>query len=166
MSATLFDAGARRALYASMDQPAARGGYELSDHGEGMRVARGIGTREAYLLNDELGEAFPLVDWEGGVLFFGRADIDLQSLRARPGYPKHDPPALHALTVGYGMSFGAFHDGKAIVEWTLYPQERYFDSDDEAISGSPDGEIIAYGVMDKAARMVGPFRAEEALQDP
>lgn len=57
------------------------------------------------------------------------------------------------------FAIGKFKNGVALVEWTLYPDGRYF-MDEDGYGMEDNEESKLYGFIDKKAHVVIPFQAK------
>lgn len=129
--------------------------YWIYHLGEGMVLYVNQNTREQLLVNQETGKTIKLLDDSGKVLHITLGDIDFESISRLEN--NGDAEGLWA-SYYYGVE--RFAEGAAMVQWTLYPDGRYFE-DEDGFGGENCSEVNVYGFMDKAGRMVIPFRAME-----
>lgn len=129
----------------------------MTDWGEGMELVREVISdywRQRFLINHKTKEAFELMDRGLTLTFLSKDDVDWDGVKTLPN--NHNAYIFSAYYQRFAV--GEFKKGVALVEWTLYPDGRYFMDEDGF--GMEDNEAsILYGFIDRKARVVIPFQA-------
>ena len=136
-----------------MEDEKVRGQYSIYSRGDHMLVFsnKDWGVKEMYLVNTETRKAFHLVDNEGNVRAFTHDDIDSSVFEA-----EHTHNA-YVLQVCYAkMYVGDFVNGRARVEWMLYPDGMYF-ADEDGYGMEDNDEVNIAAVIDEDCKVVEKF---------
>ncbi len=130
----------------------------MRNWGEGMEIVEEVISgywRERFLINHGAQEAYELMDRGLKLTFLSKDDVDWE------GVEKLDNNRNAYIFSAYYQRFAVetFKNGVALVEWTLYPDGRYF-MDDDGFGMEDNDESVLYGFIDKKARVVVPFQAK------
>lgn len=137
-----------------MEDEKVREQYSIYSRGDHMLVFsnKEWGVKEMYLVNTETKKVFHLVDDEGNVRAFSHDDIDPVVFEAEH---THD---AYVLQVCYTkMYVGDFVNGKARVEWMLYPDGMYF-ADEEGYGMEDNDEVYIAAVIDEDCKVLEKFK--------
>ncbi len=130
----------------------------MKDWGEGMELVEEVIDnywRERFLINHETKEAYELMDQGLTLTFLSKDDVDWESVKTL----EHNNNAYTFSAYYQRFAVDKFKNGVALVEWTLYPDGRYFMDEDGY--GMEDNEKSAlYGFIDRKAHVVVPFQAK------
>lgn len=133
--------------------------YErLMDWGEGMEiVSEAIDGywRERFLLNHQTKEAYELMNRGLTLTFLTKDDVDWEGVKTLEN--NHNAYTFSAYYQRFAVE--QFKNGVALVEWTLYPDGRYF-MDEDGYGMEDNDESVLYGFIDRKARVVVPFQAK------
>lgn len=111
--------------------------------------------RERFLLDNNAQQAFQLMDTDFTLTFIGHDDVDWLSISTLQN--THNAHSFSAYYQRFDVE--EFKNGVAIVEWTLYPDGRYFMDEDGYGMESNEASVV-YGFIDKQAHVVVPFQAK------
>lgn len=129
------------------------------DWGEEMEIVSEVISgywRMRFLVNHLLKEAFVLMQRDLTLPFISQEDVDWVDVESLDNNSK-----AYAFSAYYQrFSVGTFRNGVACVEWTLYPDGRYF-MDEDGFGMEDNDESVLYGFIDKKARVVVPFQAKD-----
>lgn len=137
-----------------MENQEIREQYSIYERGEHILIfsRKGWGEKELYMVNTETKKAYHLVDRDGYIRAFTRDDIEPSVFEA-----EHTGDAS-ALIVDYaGLSIGHFKDGKAKIEWMLYPDGRYF-ADEDGFGMEDNDEVNIAAVIDEDCNVIEKFK--------
>lgn len=145
-------------LYLTLRDRLGRGEFRRTDLGEGMAVLENViggYWRERYLLNDNLGTAYELMDGSLRLKFVTRDDIDWPSVSKLENNEN-----TYTFSAYYPrFSVGRFTDGVASVKWTLYPDGMFF-MDEDGFGMEHNNESAIIGYIDTRCHVVIPFQAK------
>ena len=124
----------------------------MSDKSPGVYVKHDDNTKKVTLINEATKEKIVLVDDQGHLVRFTKADIDLEQVNRMEN-------SFNAakLIAPYGFYVDPFKNGVALVSWTLYPDGRYFE-DEDGFGGENCNETTVYGYIDIHGIMMIPFQ--------
>ena len=137
-----------------MEDEKVREQYSIYSRGDHMLVFsnKEWGVKEMYLVNTGTKKVFHLVDKEGNVRAFSHDDIDPSVFDAEQTHN------AYVLQVCYGkMYVGDFVDGKARVEWMLYPDGMYF-ADEDGYGMEDNDEVNIAAVIDENCKVLEKFK--------
>lgn len=110
--------------------------------------------RQRYLINHKEGTAYELMDSSLTLKFIETKDVDWEGVKSLEN--NHNAYTFSAYYQRFSVE--KFKDGVALVEWTLYPDGRYF-MDEDGFGMEDNDESVAYGIIDTHANVVVPFQA-------
>lgn len=137
-----------------MENQEIREAYSIYERGEHILIfsRKGWGEKEMYMVNTVTQKAYHLVDREGYIRSFTNDDIDPTVFEAG-----HTSRAT-ALIVEYAkLSISQFKDGKATIEWMLYPDGRYF-ADEDGFGMEDNDEVDVAAVIDEDCKVIEKFK--------
>lgn len=137
-----------------MENQEIREKYIIYERGEHILIfsRKGWGEKEMYMVNTATQKAYHLVDRDGYIRAFTYDDIDSTVYEAR-----HVRRST-ALIVEYAkLSVGQFKDGKATIEWMLYPEGRYF-ADEDGFGMEDNDEVNIAAVIDEDCKVIEKFK--------
>ena len=137
-----------------MENQEIREAYSIYERGEHILIfsRKGWGEKEMYMVNTVTQKAYHLVDREGYIRSFSNDDIDPTVFEAG-----HTSRAT-ALIVEYTkLSVSQFKDGKATIEWMLYPDGRYF-ADEDGFGMEDNDEVNVAAVIDEDCKVIEKFK--------
>lgn len=109
-------------------------------------------TERQCLLVDKRNKSFvELVDKDGNMVAFTLKDVD-KSVLSRDVNTGN----AHALLARYRFFVYEFKGGKAVVEWTICPDGRYF-ADEDGFGGDDCDELTVTAVIDRKGEVLVPF---------
>lgn len=137
-----------------MENQEIRKDYSIYERGEHILIfsRKGWGEKEMYMVNTSTQKAYHLVDRDGYIRSFSNDDIDPTVFEAG-----HTSRAA-ALIVEYTkLCVSQFKDGKATIEWMLYPDGRYF-ADEDGFGMEDNDEVNIAAVIDEDCRVIERFK--------
>lgn len=137
-----------------MEDQEIRDQYSIYERGEHILIfsRKGWGEKEMYMVNTVTQKAYHLVDQDGYIRAFTRDDIEPAVFEA-----EHTGDA-YALIVDYAkLSISHFKDGKAKIEWMLYPDGRYF-ADEDGFGMEDNDEVNIAAVIDEDCNVIEKFK--------
>lgn len=137
-----------------MENQEIREKYIIYERGEHILIfsRKGWGEKEMYMVNTATQKAYHLVDRDGYIRTFTNDDIDPTVFEAG-----HASKAT-ALIVEYAkLSISQFKDGKATIEWMLYPDGRYF-ADEDGFGIEDNDEVNIAAVIDEDCKVIEKFK--------
>lgn len=132
--------------------------HRMKDWGEGMEIVEEVISgywRERFLINHETKEAYELMNHGLTLTFLTNDDVDWEGVKTLEN--NHNAYTFSAYYQRFAV--GKFKNGVALVEWTLYPDGRYF-MDEDGYGMEDNDESVIYGFIDRKARVVVPFQAK------
>ncbi len=126
--------------------------------GEGMELVEEVINgywRERFLINHDKKEAFELMNRKLTLTFLKKEDVDWEDVKKLEN--THNAYTFSAYYQRFAVA--SFRNGVALVEWTLYPDGRYF-MDDDGYGMEDNDKSVLYGYIDTKARVVVPFQAK------
>jgi hypothetical protein len=93
-----------------------------------------------------------LVDDYGKLVHFTLDDINFDRVNQLENVQN-----ASRLAAPYGFYVDPFHNGVALVSWTLYPDGRYFE-DEDGFGGENCNETTIYGYVDIRGNVLIPFQ--------
>lgn len=132
--------------------------HRMKEWGEGMEiVSEAIDGfwRERFLINHQTKEAYELMNRSLTLTFLTKEDVDWEGVKTLEN--NHNAYSFSAYYQRFAVE--QFKNGVALVEWTLYPDGRYF-MDEDGFGMEDNDESVLYGFIDKKARVVVPFQAK------
>lgn len=111
--------------------------------------------RERFLLNDSNKTAYELMDDSFILKFLSEKDVDWESV----GTIDNNRNAYSFSAYYQRFAVEKFKEGVALVEWTLYPDGRYF-MDEDGYGMEDNDASVLYGFIDTHANVVIPFQAK------
>lgn len=130
----------------------------LKDWGEGMEIVEEVIDdywRERYLINHKAKEAFEVMTRDLNLTFIKKEDVDWKGVETL----ENNSNAYSFSAYYQRFAIEKFKNGVALVEWTLYPDGRYF-MDEDGYGMEDNEESKLYGFIDKKARVAIPFQAK------
>lgn len=148
-----------RELYAELKkaQYDSRPYDRLTELGDNMEIVEEVINdywRERFLVNHGDGTAYELMDRSLRLTFLTEKDVDWESVRTL----ENNRNAYSFSAYYQRFAVEKFKDGVALVEWTLYPDGRYF-MDEDGYGMEDNDESVLYGFIDTHANVVIPFQA-------
>ncbi len=128
------------------------------DRGEDMEIVEEVISgywRERFLVNHQTKEAYELMNRSLTLTFLTKDDVDWESVSTLEN--NHNAYAFSAYYQRFAVE--RFKNGVALVEWTLFPEGRYF-MDEDGFGMEDNDESVLYGFIDRHARVVVPFQAK------
>lgn len=132
--------------------------HRIKNRGEGMEIVEEVISnywRERFLINHEAKEAYELMNRGLTLIFLTKEDVDWDGVKTLEN--NHNAYTFSAYYQRFAME--KFKNGVSLVEWTLYPDGRYF-MDEDGYGMEDNEESVLYGFIDKKARVVVPFQAK------
>lgn len=132
--------------------------HRMTGMGDRMEIVREVIDgywRERFLVNHTARTAYELMDRSLHLTFLTREDVDWEGVRTLG----NNGNAYTFSAYYQRFAVGKFKDGVALVEWTLYPDGRYF-MDEDGFGMEDNDESVLYGFIDTHARVVVPFQAK------
>jgi hypothetical protein len=111
--------------------------------------------RERFLLNNAEKSAYELMNGSLILKFLSEKDVDWESVRTL----ENNRNAYSFSAYYQRFAVEKYEDGVALVEWTLYPDGRYF-MDEDGYGMEDNDESVLYGFIDTHANVVIPFQAK------
>ena len=111
--------------------------------------------RERFLINNAEKTAYELMDRSLHLTFLTEKDVDWESVRTL----ENNRNAYSFSAYYQRFVVEKFKEGVALVEWTLYPDGRYF-MDEDGYGMEDNDESVLYGFIDTRANVVIPFQAK------
>ena len=144
-------------LMADMKKSEEFADYYCSDMGCGMLcfTNKSYDSKQRILVNTALQKAYTVVDNDGSLVSFTKDDIDWDSVGELEN--NHNAYSLKAC---YYFGIGEYKDGKACIDWMLYPDGRYF-ADEDGFGMEDNDEVNVCGVIDTECRVVVKFHATD-----
>lgn len=137
-----------------MDNQKIREDYSIYERDEHILIftRKGWGEKEMYMVNTATQKVYHLVDRDGYIRTFTNDDIDPTVFEA--GHTSRTT----ALIVEYAkLSVSQFKDGKATIEWMLYPDGRYF-ADEDGFGMEDNDEVNVAAVIDEDCKVIEKFK--------
>lgn len=111
--------------------------------------------RQRFLINHKEKIAYELMDSSLTLQFIEEKDVDWKGVETLENNQN-----AYSYSVYYQrFAVEHFKDGVALVEWTLYPDGRYF-MDEDGFGMEDNDESVLYGFIDTHANVVVPFQAK------
>lgn len=111
--------------------------------------------RQRFLVNHKEKTAYELMDSSLTLQFIKEKDVDWKGV----GALENNQNAYSYSAYYQRFAVEQFKDGVALVEWTLYPDGRYF-MDEDGFGMEDNDESVLYGFIDTHANVVVPFQAK------
>lgn len=130
----------------------------MKDWGEGMEIVEEVIDdywHERYLINHKAKEAYEVMTRGLNLTFIKKEDVDWKGVETL----ENNSNAYSFSAYYQRFAIGKFKKDVALVEWTLYPDGRYF-MDEDGYGMEDNEESKLYGFIDKNARVVIPFQAK------
>lgn len=130
----------------------------LKDWGEGMEIVEEVIDdywRERYLINHKAKEAYEVMTRGLTLTFIKKEDVDWKGVETL----ENNSNAYSFSAYYQRFAIERFKNSVALVEWTLYPDGRYF-MDEDGYGMEDNDESKLYGFIDNKARVVIPFQAK------
>lgn len=132
--------------------------HRITEMGDKMEIVEEIIDnywRERFLINNVEKTAYELMDRSLHLTFRTDKDVDWESVSTLDN--NRNAYSFSAYYQRFAVE--KFKEGVALVEWTLYPDGRYFMDEDGY--GMEDNEAsVLYGFIDTHANVVIPFQAK------
>lgn len=129
----------------------------LKNCGDGMEIIEEVIDgywRERFLVNHNDKTAYELMTPGLKLAFVTKGDVDWDGVRTLENNEN-----AYTFSARYPrFSVDKFQDGVAMVNWTLYPDGRFF-MDEDGYGMEDNVESVIYGFIDTHARVVVPFQA-------
>ena len=132
--------------------------HRMKDRGEGMEIVEEVISdywRERFLINHLTKEAFEVMTRGLNLTFIKKEDVDWKGVESL----ENNSNAYSFSAYYQRFAIGKFKNGVALVEWTLYPDGRYF-MDEDGYGMEDNDESKLYGFIDTKAHVVIPFQAK------
>lgn len=127
--------------------------YEESyNKGEGVIIHYAKTGGEIILENTLVNKRILIRDAHYRLANIGSGDIVLEKVNKL-----ENSQNAHTLDGSYGFNIYPFKNGVALVEWTLYPDGRYFE-DEDGFGGENCNETTVFGYMDTLGKIIIPFQ--------
>lgn len=130
----------------------------MKDWGEGMEIVEEVISnywRERFLINHKTKEALEVMTRGLNLTFIKKEDVDWKGVETLD----NNSNAYSFSAYYQRFAIGKFKNGVALVEWTLYPDGRYF-MDEDGYGMEDNDESVLYGFIDTNARVVIPFQVK------
>lgn len=130
----------------------------MKNHGQEMEIVEEVIIgywRERFLINHAEKVAFELMDSSLQLKFLTEKDVDWDSVQTL----ENNRNAYSFSAFYQRFDVKKFENGVALVEWTLYPDGRYF-MDDDGFGMEDNDPSVVYGFIDTHANVVIPFQAK------
>lgn len=111
--------------------------------------------RQRFLVNHKEKTAYELMDSSLTLQFIEEKDVDWKGVESL----ENNQNAYSYSAYYQRFAVEQFKDGVALVEWTLYPDGRYF-MDEDGFGMEDNEESVLYGFIDTHANVVVPFQAK------
>lgn len=144
-------------LMAELKKPDSSADYYHRDMGCGMLcfTNKSYESKQRIIVNTTLRKAYTIVDNDGCLVSFTKDDIDWESVNQL-----ENNHYASALVARFSFFIDDYKDGKARVEWMLYPDGRYF-ADEDGFGMEDNDEVNVCGYIDTEARVVVKFHAAD-----
>lgn len=132
--------------------------HRLTGMGDKMEIVEQVIDdywRERYLINNADRTAYELMDTSFTLKFLSEKDVDWKGVETL----ENNRNAYSFSAYYQRFAVEKFKDGVALVEWTLYPDGRYF-MDEDGYGMEDNDESVLYGFIDTHANVVIPFQAK------
>lgn len=132
--------------------------HRMKDWGEGMEIVEEVIDdywRERYLINHKARKAYEVMTRGLNLTFIKKEDVDWKSVETL----ENNSNAYSFSAYYQRFAIEKFKNGVALVEWTLYPDGRYF-MDEDGFGMEDNDASILYGFIDTHANVVVPFQAK------
>lgn len=132
--------------------------HRMKDWGEGMEIVEEVISdywRERFLVDHNAKEAHQLMNSCLTLTFLTKEDVDWEGVETL----ENNTNAYSFSAYYQRFAVEQFKNGVALVEWTLYPDGRYF-IDEDGYGMEDNEESVLYGFINKKARVVVPFQAK------
>lgn len=130
----------------------------LSDMGDNMEIVEEVIDnywRERFLINNTEKTAYELMDRSLHLTFLTEKDVDWESVSTLDN--NRNAYSFSAYYQRFAVE--KFKEGIALVEWTLYPDGRYF-MDEDGYGMEDNDASVLYGFIDTHANVLIPFQAK------
>lgn len=130
----------------------------LTGMGDNMEIVEEVIDnywRERFLINNVDKTAYELMDRSLRLTFLTEKDVDWESVRTLDN--NRNAYSFSAYYQRFAVE--KFKEGVALVEWTLYPDGRYF-MDEDGYGMEDNDASVLYGFIDTHANVVIPFQAK------
>lgn len=130
----------------------------LTGMGDNMEIVEEVIDnywRERFLINNAKKTAYELMDRSLRLTFLTEKDVDWESVRTLDN--NRNAYSFSAYYQRFAVE--KFKEGVALVEWTLYPDGRYF-MDEDGYGMEDNDASVLYGFIDTHANVVIPFQAK------
>lgn len=130
----------------------------LTGRGNHMEIVKEVIDdywRERFLINHADKTAYELMDGSLRLTFLSLKDVDWNSVETL----ENNSNAYSFSAYYQRFAVEKFEDGVALVEWTLYPDGRYF-LDEDGYGMEDNDESVLYGFINTHANVVIPFQAK------
>ena len=118
-------------------------------------TSKSYGNRQYFIVNTILKKAYKISDSNGKLVGFTKDDIDWENVERL----EHNADA-YRLQSSYYFGINDYKDGLARVDWTLYPDGRYF-ADETGFGMEDNDEVNVYAYIDTECRVVVKFKGDE-----
>lgn len=132
--------------------------HRITEMGDKMEIVEEVIDnywRERFLINNAEKTAYELMDRSLRLTFLTEKDVDWESVRTL----ENNRNAYSFSAYYQRFAVEKFKEGVALVEWTLYPDGRYF-MDEDGYGMEDNDESVLYGFIDTHANVVIPFQAK------
>ena len=132
--------------------------HRISEMGDKMEIVEEVINnywRERYLINNAEKTAYELMDRSLHLTFLTEKDVNWESVSTLD----NNKNAYSFSAYYQRFAVEKFKEGVALVEWTLYPDGRYF-MDEDGYGMEDNDASVLYGFIDTHANVVIPFQAK------
>ena len=142
-------------LMAELEKSDEEADFRHRDMGCGMLrfKSKSYGNKQSFIVNTELKKAYPISAVDGTLVGFTKDDIDWDNV----GQLENNGDA-YRLQASYYFGIGDYKDGRARVDWMLYPDGRYF-ADEDGFGMEDNDEVNVHAYIDTECRVVVKFHS-------
>lgn len=108
-------------------------------------------NKQILFVNTSTEKVYELIGCNGNFRTFKQKDINFDLINSLEN--SHD---AHRLLANYYFGVYDFKDGVAMVQWTLYPDGRYF-ADEDGYGAEDNDEVNVYAFIDENSNILIPF---------
>lgn len=129
--------------------------YNHRDMGCGMIrfTNKSYGNKQSFIVNTALKKAYAISDADGNLVGFSKNDIDWDNVSQL-----ENNGDAYILQANYYFGIDDYQDGRARVDWMLYPDGCYF-ADEEGFGMKDNDEVNIFAYIDTECRVIVKFHA-------
>lgn len=144
-------------LMAELEKSDDEADYYHRDMGCGMLLFsnKSYDSKQRFIVNTATKKAYPIIASDGTLVGFTEDDIDWEDVSKL----EYNADA-YRLKACYCFCIDDYKDGLARVDWTLYPDGRYF-ADEHGFGMKDNDEVNIYAYIDTECRVVKKFKSEK-----